>query len=163
MLHLIHTLVAIVRECQLAIVFLVKVSRPSLVPRPSHTRERGSGVLSDFFCHMRRVSSPIWELESDSRMHNYMCMTLVIVFWTKLEVEKTHLAAHSQLSQETLWPYQAFVNHTVQQSKSSQNSSPGCKMQLWHSLCCRPRPMWQEMLLRTPDPLSLFRKVWGRD
>ena len=73
----------------------------SLIPSPSpHVRERRSGVLNEFSCHMGQGSSPIWELESDSRTHNYMCMTKVIVFWTELEVEKTYLAARSQLSQE---------------------------------------------------------------
>jgi len=32
-------------------------------------------------------------------------------------------------------------------------------MQLWHSLrSTAPRPMWQELSLRTPDPLSAFRE-----
>ena len=32
-----------------------------------HVRERGSGVLSDFSCHMGQGSSPILALESDPR------------------------------------------------------------------------------------------------
>ena len=53
-------------------------SRPPeliLFPNFSHVWEWGCHVLSDFSCHMGRVSSPIWELESDSRMQNFMCMT----------------------------------------------------------------------------------------
>ena len=51
--------------------------RANLVPSPSpHVRERGSGVLNNFSCHMGQGSSPIWELKSDSRTHNYnVCMT----------------------------------------------------------------------------------------
>ena len=45
----------------------------SLMPSPSpHVRERGSGVPNDFSW---QGSSPIWELESDSRTHNYMCIS----------------------------------------------------------------------------------------
>ena len=57
--------------------------------------------------------------------------------------KKTYLAARSQLSQDTLQPYQVSLNHTVQQFKSSENLSPRCKMQIWYSLRCRPHPMWQ--------------------
>ena len=74
---------------------------------------------------------------------------------------KNYLTPCSQLSQETLWPYQAFVNHIMQKSKSSENSSPRCKMSFWHSLRCRPCPMWQEMLLRIPDLLSAFQECLG--
>ena len=43
----------------------------SLMPSPSpHMRERRSGVLSDFSCHMGR---DIWELQSGSRTHNIIC------------------------------------------------------------------------------------------
>ena len=54
-----------------------------------------------------------------------------------------------------------FVNYTVQKSKLSENLSPRCKMALWHSLCCRSCPIWQEMSLRTPDPLSAFQGGLG--
>ena len=73
---------------------------------------------------------------------------------------KTYLTPRSQLSQETLQLYQAFVNHIMQKSKSSENSSPRCKMSFWHSLCRRPYPMWQEMLLTIPD-LSAFEECLG--
>ena len=42
------------------------------VPRPSpHVWERGSSVLNNFSCHIGWGSSPIWELKSDCRNHNY--------------------------------------------------------------------------------------------
>ena len=88
--------------------------------------ERGSGVLSNFSCHMGRGSFLIWELKSDSRMHNYMYVSDHIL--KRIGGRKTYLTACSQLFQETLQHYQPFVNHTVQKSKSSaENLSPGCK------------------------------------
>ena len=69
---------------------------------------------------------------------------------------KNNLTPCSQLSQETLWPYQAFVNHIMQKSKSSENSSPGCKMSLWHLLHRRPHPCDKKML-----PLSAFEEDLG--
>ena len=43
-----------------SVLFAPSLGRPSLVPSPSpHVRERESGVLSDFSCHMGRGSSPI--------------------------------------------------------------------------------------------------------
>ena len=67
--------------------FVVKHQHISIPPRSSlmpsrspHVRERGSGVLNDFSCHMGQGSSMIRELESDSRTRNYMCRTQAIVF-----------------------------------------------------------------------------------
>ena len=82
----------------------------SLVPSPSpHMQERGSGVLDDFSCH---IGLGTCSSVSDGILNRIGC----------------NFAARSQLSQETLQPYQVFVNHTMQQSKSSENLSPGCKM-----------------------------------
>ena len=47
--------------------------KDSLVCRPSPPSGRGSGVLCDFFCHMRRGCSPAWELMG-CRTHDSMRM-----------------------------------------------------------------------------------------
>ena len=128
--------------------------------RLTHMWERGSSVLSDFSCHMEQGRSPIWELESDCIMHNYACMMKNDHILNQITSRKK---VFSQLIlgflKRLLQPYWTFVNHTVQHSKSSGNLSPGYKMQLWHSLCCRPCPMWQEMSLWAPA----FRRVQEQD
>ena len=67
----------------------------SLVPSPSsHVRKRGSGVLKDFSCH----SSPIWELESDCRMRNYICDDV------KLSMRSSMHAVHGECILYAIWP-----------------------------------------------------------
>ena len=66
-LQLVHQLEAELEDYEQFTGYSFSVSRPtvfqvdtSLMPRPSpHMRERGSGILSDFSCHMGRGSSPI--------------------------------------------------------------------------------------------------------
>ena len=45
--------------------------------------ERGSGVLNDFSCHSS--GSPIWELESDCRMRNYIRDNILQLYWWRLQ------------------------------------------------------------------------------
>ena len=45
--------------------------------------ERESGVLNDFSCHSS--GSPIWELESDCRMRNYIRDNILRLYWWRLE------------------------------------------------------------------------------
>ena len=56
-------------------------------------------------------------------------------------------------------PYQAFVNHTVQQSKakSSENSRTKCNYDIPYAV--GPAPL----TLKTLDPLSAFWGAKGRD
>ena len=65
--QLVHQLEAELEDYEQFTGYSFSVSRPtifqvdpSLMPRPSpHMRERGSGILSDFSCHMGWGSSPI--------------------------------------------------------------------------------------------------------
>ena len=70
--------------------------------------------------------------------------------------KNTCLAACSQLPLETSQPSQAFVTHTLQQSKLSEYSSPRCRMQLQDSFYSSS-PMQRECHSEHhADPLSTF-------
>ena len=102
--------------------------RISLVPRLSRTCKRGSGVLSDFSCHIWQDIAP----RSESLNQILECVIICawhkpIIFWTKLEVEKAYLAARSQL-----FPRNFAV--------LSSHQETGVSDVKWHSLCCRPAP-----------------------
>ena len=76
-----------------------------------------------------------------SESSNQIAECIIIDAWCKrlyFEPNKNLSCAQLILSflKRLLRPYPAFV--TVQHSKSSENSSPGCKMQLGHYLCCSP-------------------------
>ena len=55
----------------------------ALFPGSPHMLKRGSGVLNDFSCHSS--GSPIWELESDCRMRNYIRDNILRLYWWRLQ------------------------------------------------------------------------------
>ena len=67
------------------------------------------------------------------RVCNYTIHDISNHSLSQIGYRKKHLP-HS-LSLETSQPSQAFVTHTLQQSKLSEYSSPRCRMQLQHSFC----------------------------
>ena len=134
--------------------------RSSLVSRPSRTCEKGgTGVLSDFSCHIGRGSSPILELKSDLE-HIIICAWHKIIFWTELKIEKTYLAACSQLSQETLWPYQAFVSHSSLSRRKSWVPDVKCNYDILYAV--GPTPCDKKCCSEHQTPFSLLGG-WSRD
>ena len=63
-----------------------------------------------------------------SESSNQISERVIIRLWRKCIVFWKNLPRSSFSAFGTSRPYQAFVKHTVQQSKSSENASPGCKM-----------------------------------
>ena len=95
---------------------LYTYSNRSLLPRqdPPACKRNGSGVLSKLSFHMKHGCFPIWELKSDWKTRDYMCVRCKWShFWTKYEKEEICLPACFWLSQEALWPYQSLVNAQV--------------------------------------------------
>ena len=97
---------------------------PSLSPLSPRPYRKGLGTK------LGRGSSAISEILSRTHklhMHDVSDRILFEPNW-RLKTLTSQLCP--QLFQETSRPYQAFVHHTVRQSKSSENSSPGCKMSI---------------------------------
>ena len=96
-------------------------------PAPPHTCEKEGLVFWTTFLVTWGGVAPL------SESLNQILERIIICAWHKWSYfepnrrwNKTNLTVCSELSQETLRPYQVFVNHTMLQSKSSENLSPGC-------------------------------------
>ena len=118
--------------------------------------ERGSGVLNDFSCHSS--GSPIWELESDCRMRNYIRDNILRLYWCRLQ-SSTRLG-------NAMITFFVIRPRPMWQEKSFRTFSGGSGNGGTWFLYSKRRLLTQhiqEFLQVTPGPFPNFMGgAWGR-
>ena len=121
-----------------------------------------SGFGRSKFQHLRVVTPPFkWSsihVATLLRMHLVSCPAPPctcekegLVFWATFLVTAPQSESSNQIAERII-----ICNDVHCRQSSMRSSMHGeCNNYFFHAV--QPRPMWQEMLLRTPDPLSTFR------
>ena len=111
----------------------------SLVPRPSPKSRRGSGVPSNISCHMGWGAYGAYGL-----LHSPAYKSLRWPQWVNWRQVARQVFTTSNLVQNAIAYIMQIQFHLLQSD-------------WWPQIWDRPCSLWQEMSLRTPDPLCMCR------